>query len=324
MKTFLLCLLIPVCAIAQTRVVVDNSTNRPVPVNVVSGSTGSGSGGDVNVTNTPNVTLTAAQWLDLTNRLETIASRTNQNISSGSLDLALTSALAVVRGTNGEHFYVAITNTGTLPKFQGATSTNYVQTASGTTFTVSPTISTNYVQTAAGTTFTVSPTVSTNYVQNIAGSVFKTVTVVPYMDDTELADGDTAANIFTVDAASAAGKGVRLEGIYVITSTDISSTKPDYDIYFFDRSVTLASLNSAIAISDGDMAYAVGGPYRIRETYWEANGALNGTAITNGINEIFPAPNSGTSYYVGIRARKTIDLGANTNVTTFRFKFIPE
>lgn len=122
------------------------------------------------------------------------------------------------------------------------------------------------------------------------------------LDTSAYASGDVLGGLLEVTNAviSAAGTGT----IQSITVIDADDQGQPFDIVFFNQSVTMASANSAWAVSDADMANALGLVRVESADYVDLGG--NRIATKDGLS-IGIQPASGTSIYAG-----TISRGAGT------------
>lgn len=154
----------------------------------------------------------------------------------------------------------------------------------------------------------------------VTNAVFFHSSVLPTTAAEAISDGETLGELTFIALPVDLGKGAMLSSIVAVCKDDISTTKPDFEIYLFAQSVTTGAAGAAWGVSDDDIIYCVGGPYRINESLWSANGALNGVAITNGIND-FIMPNNGTNVYLSIKSRKTQTPGS-TSAYSIKTKWI--
>lgn len=126
------------------------------------------------------------------------------------------------------------------------------------------------------------------------------------LDTNAYAVGDTLANILEITNAvgSAAGTGT----IQSITVIDDDDQGEPFDLVLFNQSVTVGALNAAWAVSDADMANALG-IIRIESADYVDLGG-NRIATLQGLS-LGAQPVSGTSIYVGTISRGTGTYTAN-------------
>ena len=80
--------------------------------------------------------------------------------------------------------------------------------------------------------------------------------VTPVLDTNAYASGDQMSTLQNIDVCS---NGGRSGGeITLITVMDKVTQSVALDLFFFDRSVTLAADNAAVSISDADMVFCLG------------------------------------------------------------------
>jgi hypothetical protein len=138
------------------------------------------------------------------------------------------------------------------------------------------------------------------------------ISVTPTIDTAAYTTGDCIGGL--MDFANAArisgGSGI-VQSILVLDKTQ--AQRAAMDILFFDRSVTVAGNNSAVAMSDADMAYCLGvvsiGPYN---TAWPGTPA---NSISTLLNVGLPFVLNGTSLYVQAVVRGTPTYVASTDLT---------
>lgn len=108
--------------------------------------------------------------------------------------------------------------------------------------------------------------------------------------------GDQVGNQFTIaGAARASGGGGTIVGVQLVSAADIIGA---FDVVFFDSSVTLASDNSAFAISDAD-ALKIVGLVQLAGAY-----DIGNNRIAQAFNLAVPyVCSGGTSLYAGLITR---------------------
>lgn len=139
------------------------------------------------------------------------------------------------------------------------------------------------------------------------------LSVTPTCDTSIYASGDSLAGLITfANAARISGGSGIIQSIVLLDKT--SAQRCAMDILFFDRSVTVAAANSALAMSDADMAYCLGvlsiGPYN---TAWAGTPA---NSISTLINVGLPFVLNGTDLYAAVCVRATPTYAANDIVIT--------
>jgi hypothetical protein len=121
------------------------------------------------------------------------------------------------------------------------------------------------------------------------------ISVTPTISTSAYTSGDVVGGLMTfANAARISGGSGIVQSILVLDKTQ--AQRAAMDLLFFDRSVTVASDNAAVAMSDADMAYCLGivpiGPY---------NTAFPGTPL-NSISTLtnigLPFVLNGTDLYV--------------------------
>jgi hypothetical protein len=139
------------------------------------------------------------------------------------------------------------------------------------------------------------------------------IQVTPTCDTSAYATGDSLCGLITFAGAAriSGGSGI-IQSILVLDKTQ--AQRAAMDILFFDRSVTVAAANAALAMSDGDMAYCLGvvpiGPYN---TAWPGTPA---NSIATLLNVGLPFVLNGTDLFAAVCVRGTPTYGANDIVIT--------
>lgn len=137
--------------------------------------------------------------------------------------------------------------------------------------------------------------------------------VTPTLDTNAYATGDSLCGQITFSNAAriSGGSGI-IQSILVLDKT--SAQRAAMDILFFDRSVSVAAANAALAMSDGDMAYCLGivpiGPYN---TAWAGTPANSFSTL---INVGLPFVLSGTDLFAAVCVRATPTYAASDLVFT--------
>lgn len=145
------------------------------------------------------------------------------------------------------------------------------------------------------------------------------IQITPTITTSAYASGDviggSSASIALANAARVSGGSGLVQSILVLDRTQ--AQRAAMDIMFFDRSVTAAADNAAVATSDADMAYCLGiipiGPY---------NQAFPGTPLNSFstlVNVGLPFVLNGTDLHIVIVSRGTPTYVASTDLT---FTFI--
>ena len=144
--------------------------------------------------------------------------------------------------------------------------------------------------------------------------------VTPTIDSLVYASGDSLCGLMTISNAVriSGGSGI-IQSITVLDNTQ--AQRAAMDILFFDRSVTVAAANAALAMSDADMAFCLGvvsiGPY---------NTAFAGTPL-NSISTLanigLPIVLNGTDLFAAVCVRGTPTYGG-TNLLTFSFTILQD
>lgn len=131
--------------------------------------------------------------------------------------------------------------------------------------------------------------------------------------------GGSSASIALANAARISGGSGIVQSITVLDKTQ--AQRAAMDIIFFDRSVTAAADNAAVATSDGDMVYCLGvvpiGPYN---TAWPGT-PLN--AISTLLNVGLPFVLNGTDLHVVIVSRGTPTYGSTSDLV-FSFTILQD
>jgi predicted nuclease of predicted toxin-antitoxin system len=121
--------------------------------------------------------------------------------------------------------------------------------------------------------------------------------------------GSSASQALSNAARISGGSGI-IQSITVLDKTQ--AQRAAMDIMFFDRSVTAAADNAAVATSDADMAYCLGvipiGPYN---TAWPGT-PLN--SISTLVNVGLPFVLNGTDLHVVIVCRGTPTYGSTSDL----------
>lgn len=141
------------------------------------------------------------------------------------------------------------------------------------------------------------------------------VSVTPTIDTVAYTSGDVLGGLQTITGAAriAGGSGV-IQSIVVLDRSQ--AQRAAIDIIFFDRSVTVAANNTAIATSDADMANCLGvvsiGPYN---TAWPGT-PLN--SVSTLLNVGLPYVCNGTDLFAVavVRATPTYAVGDLTFIYT--------
>jgi hypothetical protein len=137
------------------------------------------------------------------------------------------------------------------------------------------------------------------------------IQITPTIDTAIFASGDCIGGLQDIaNAARVSGGSGIIQSILVLDKTQ--AQRAAIDILFFDRSVTVAGNNAAVAMSDADMAYCLGivqiGPY---------NTAFPGTplnSISTLLNVGLPFVLNGTSLYAQAVVRATPTYTASTDL----------
>jgi hypothetical protein len=128
------------------------------------------------------------------------------------------------------------------------------------------------------------------------------ISVTPTIDTAAYTTGDCIGGLMTFSNAVriSGGSGI-IQSVLVLDKTQ--AQRAAIDLLFFDRSVTWAGNNAAVAMSDADMAYCLGvipiGPYN---TAWPGTPANSFSTL---INVGLPFILSGTDLFVGAVVRGT-------------------
>jgi len=128
------------------------------------------------------------------------------------------------------------------------------------------------------------------------------ISVTPTISTTAYTSGDVVGGLQTISNAAriSGGSGI-IQSIIVVDKTQ--AQRAAMDILFFDRSVTVAADNAAVATSDGDMANILGvvsiGPYN---TAWPGT-PLN--SVSTLLNVGLPFVLNGTDLYAVAVVRGT-------------------
>jgi hypothetical protein len=149
------------------------------------------------------------------------------------------------------------------------------------------------------------------------------IQITPTISTSAYASGDviggSSASIALSNAARVSGGSGLVQSILVLDKTQ--AQRAAMDILFFDRSVTAAADNAAVATSDADMAYCLGvvpiGPYN---TAWPGT-PLN--SISTLINVGLPFVLNGTDLHIVIVCRGTPTYGTTSDLT-FTFTILQD
>ncbi len=126
------------------------------------------------------------------------------------------------------------------------------------------------------------------------------------LDTSAYAVGDTLASILEITNATLGSAGTGT--IQSITIIDKDNQRQPLDLVFFDRSVTVGTSNAAWAVSDSDLANALGIVKIEGADYTELNGNAIATVTPPPIGI---QPSSGTSIYLGTVSQGTGTYAAN-------------
>lgn len=257
----------------------------------------------------------------------------NVNAISVSGDMNVTN-LVYVEGTVGisnlvyVEGSVGITNTPSVTLSDtniGATVLNTVtvtlsDTNVGATIVGTPTVTLSDTNVGATILNTVTTTLSDT---NVGATILNTASVVglttiatvtPYITNIAYVDGDVMSHYAVLDVARAAGKAVQLQSVTVIDADDEGMA---FEIMLFEAAPTLALPGDAWATSDADMLNCATFVSIGTSDYTDlgANRIANVGSINKSIT-----PDSGTSIFMGLRARGTSTF-TNTNDVTIKLVF---
>ena len=139
------------------------------------------------------------------------------------------------------------------------------------------------------------------------------VQVTPTVDTAVYTSGD---QVSTLQDIRVLGAGKRSGGeIKLITVLDKGAQSSALDLFFFDRSVTLAADQAAASISDADMVFCLG-VINILAADYDAVGSVN-TIATVSVDFPVAAADSGPHIFMAIVARGAPDyVGASDLVIT--------
>lgn len=138
------------------------------------------------------------------------------------------------------------------------------------------------------------------------------ISVTPTIDTAAYTSGDCLGGLMDfANAVRAAGGSGVIQSILVLDKTQ--AQRAAIDLLFFDRSVTVAGNNAAVAMSDADMANCLGvvsiGPYN---TAWPGTPLNSLSTLTNvGL----PIVCNGTSLYCQAIVRATPTYVASSDIT---------
>jgi hypothetical protein len=137
------------------------------------------------------------------------------------------------------------------------------------------------------------------------------IQVTPTISTSAYTSGDCIGGLMTfANAARISGGSGIIQSILVLDKTQ--AQRAAMDLLFFDRSVTVAGDNAAVAMSDADMAYCLGvvpiGPYN---TAWPGTPA---NSISTLINVGLPFVLNGTDLFVQAVVRATPTYVASTDL----------
>jgi len=140
------------------------------------------------------------------------------------------------------------------------------------------------------------------------------LTLTPTIDTAAYGTGDSLAGLltFTNAARGNGGSGI-IQSITVLDRTQ--AQRAAMDILFFDRSVTVAAANAALAMSVADMATCLGvvsiGPYN---TAWAGTPLNSISTLTNlGLPYVLEASTS--SLFAAVAVRGTPTYGTSGDIT---------
>ncbi len=124
------------------------------------------------------------------------------------------------------------------------------------------------------------------------------------------ATGDQIGTLQTIRVSDASRVGAE---ITLITVLDLNSQKSALDLFFFDRSVTVAADNAAASFSDADMRFCLGVVNVLAADY--DDNAANSIA-TVGINFPIIAGDAGPSVFMAAVSRGAPDYNTGPLVVT--------
>ncbi len=126
------------------------------------------------------------------------------------------------------------------------------------------------------------------------------------------ATGDQIGTLQTIQISSAGRVGAE---ITLITVLDLNSQKSALDLFFFDRSVTVAADNAAASFSDADMRFCLGVVNVLVADY--DDNAANSIATVNPGNG-FPVISStaGVNLFLAVVSRGAPDYNTGPLVVT--------
>jgi hypothetical protein len=135
--------------------------------------------------------------------------------------------------------------------------------------------------------------------------------VTPTLDTNAYADGDQVSTLQTLRVSSSGRVGTELK---LITILDKTLDKAPLDLFFFDRSVTVAADNAAASFSDADMVFCLGVVSIVAGDY--DDNAANSFA-TVAVNFPLIAADGGDTIYFAIVARGAVTYAASDLVFSF-------
>lgn len=141
------------------------------------------------------------------------------------------------------------------------------------------------------------------------------VQVTPTLDTSAYASGDQVSTLQSVQLMDALYTGE----LVMITVLDKDKQNSALDLYFFDRSVTLAADQAASSMSDADAIFCIGVVNVLTTDY--DNGALNSIA-TVALNPFMPLIPNGKDgkIFLGIVARGAPTYAASSLVISLNVK----
>lgn len=136
--------------------------------------------------------------------------------------------------------------------------------------------------------------------------------VTPTLDTNAYADGDQVGALLTVPIVHP----IYASELLTVTVLDKAAQSAALDLFFFDRSVTVAADQAAASFSDADMEFCLG-VINIAAGNYDAN-AANSIATVNP-NPCLPLFSSirGSNVYVAIVSRGTPTYAASSLVLGF-------
>lgn len=128
--------------------------------------------------------------------------------------------------------------------------------------------------------------------------MMRTVSFVPVLETAILAAGDVFFVPTQVPGCFKPGEPAKLISVMV---NDLDDQNVAFDLYFFNASATLGTLNAAITINDTDAAKLVGHVSMVVATH--SSDLINSRVFTQFINEgilMTPADGSTSLYVAGV------------------------